>query len=91
MIERTPRGELVAGGLDPDQLLRVSGFADRVLLADTAPTDPINRRIELVVLLPEIAEAIRNPGVLAPDAQFSEEEVPKELVPQNTPQANDDQ
>jgi len=42
-------------------------------------------------LLPEIAEAIRNPGVLAPDAQFSEEEVPKELVPQNTPQANDDQ
>ncbi len=85
------RRELVAGGLDPDQLLRVSGFADRVLLADTAPTDPINRRIELVVLLPEIAEAIRNPGVLAPDAQFSEEEVPKELVPQNTPQANDDQ
>lgn len=85
------RRELVAGGLDPDQLLRVSGFADRVLLADTAPTDPINRRIELVVLLPEIAEAIRNPGILAPDAQFSEEEVPEELVPQNTPQANDDQ
>ena len=39
------RRELVAGGLDPDQLLRVSGFADRVRLPDTAPTDPVNRRI----------------------------------------------
>lgn len=83
------RRELVAGGLDPDQLLRVSGFADRVLLADTTPTDPINRRIELVVLLPEIAEAIRNPGVLAPSMPFSTESVSEELLQQNIPQASD--
>lgn len=83
------RRELVAGGLDPDQLLRVSGFADRVLLADTTPTDPINRRIELVVLLPEIAEAIRNPGVLAPSMPPSTESVPEELLQQNIPQASD--
>lgn len=61
------RRELVAGGLDPDQLLRVSGYADRVLLPDTEPDDPINRRIELIVLLPEIAEAIRNPVVMETD------------------------
>lgn len=61
------RRELVAGGLDPDQLLRVSGYADRVLLPDTDPDDPINRRIEMVILLPEIAEAIRNPVVVETD------------------------
>lgn len=59
------RRELIAGGLDPRQLLRVSGFADRVTLPDTEADDPINRRIELVVLLPEIAEAIRNPSVMS--------------------------
>ena len=83
------RRELVAGGLDPGQLLRVSGFADRVLLADTTPTDPINRRIELVVLLPEIAEAIRNPGILAPSTSQPVESVPEELLQQNIPQASD--
>ncbi|XGA80178.1 flagellar motor protein MotB [Halomonas sp. CH40] len=57
------RRELVAGGLDPVQLLRVSGFADRVTLPEADAQDPINRRIELVVLLPEVAEAIRNPRV----------------------------
>lgn len=58
------RRELIAGGLDPGQLLRVSGFADRVTLPNTESDDPVNRRIELVVLLPEIADAIRNPSVM---------------------------
>ncbi|MGY4878843.1 flagellar motor protein MotB [Vreelandella aquamarina] len=57
------RRELVAGGLDPGQLLRVAGFADRVTLPETEALDPVNRRIELVVLLPEVAESIRNPSV----------------------------
>ncbi|MDR5875267.1 flagellar motor protein MotB [Halomonas sp. CUBES01] len=82
------RRELVAGGLDPDQLLRVSGYADRVLLPDTDPDDPINRRIEMVILLPEIAEAIRNPVVMETDistvlSETAEEvtEAPDEDVP----------
>lgn len=70
------RRELLEGGLDPGQLLRTSGFADRVILPDTAPNDPANRRIELLVLLPEIAEAIRHPNVMA--------EMPSPL-PQSTP------
>lgn len=82
------RRELVAGGLDPGQLLRVSGFADRVLLPDTAPTAPINRRIELVVLLPEIAAAIRNPGVLGADVPLSVEDTPEEMLPPDMPQAD---
>ncbi|WP_249979007.1 flagellar motor protein MotB [Vreelandella olivaria] len=82
------RRELVAGGLDPGQLLRVSGFADRVLLPDTPPTDPINRRIELVVLLPEIAAAIRNPGTLGADDQSPDDEALEEALPQTMPQAD---
>ncbi|MDX5433180.1 MAG: OmpA family protein, partial [Halomonas sp.] len=58
------RRELVAGGFDSDKLLRVSGFADRVLLPDTDPLDADNRRIELLVLLPEVAEYIRRPSIL---------------------------
>jgi len=83
------RRELVAGGLDPDQLLRVSGFADRVRLPDTAPTDPVNRRIELVVLLPEIAGAIRNPGVMSFDSSLPEEDALLEALPQSASQSDE--
>ncbi|BCB06216.1 hypothetical protein HHSLTHF2_01060 [Vreelandella venusta] len=83
------RRELVAGGLDPDQLLRVSGFADRVRLPDTAPRDPVNRRIELVVLLPEIAEAIRNPGVMSFDSSLPEEDALLEALPQSASQSDE--
>lgn len=55
------RRELVAGGLDADKLLRVSGFADRVPLPSTTAVDPANRRIEVVVLFDEVAERIRRP------------------------------
>lgn len=58
------RRELVAGGLDPNRLLRVSGFADKVPMPDTSPSDPINRRIELLVLFDEVAQQIRRPGTL---------------------------
>ena len=86
------RRELIAGGFDPGQLLRVSGFADRVMLPETEPTDPINRRIELVVLLPEIAEAIRNPAIMGPGASLPDDasealtELPQQDEPQVQPQ-----
>ncbi|WGI25554.1 flagellar motor protein MotB [Halomonas alkaliantarctica] len=85
------RRELVAGGFDPDQLLRVSGFADRVLLPETEPTDPINRRIELVVLFPEIAEAIRDPAVMdsgaaSPEASIEALEASTEAQNESTQQ-----
>nr|WP_298055046.1 flagellar motor protein MotB [uncultured Halomonas sp.] len=85
------RRELIAGGFDPDQLLRVSGFADRVVLPETEPNDPVNRRIELVVLLPEIADAIRNPAVMGPDVSSPETsaEAPIESSQQDEPQVQD--
>ncbi|SFT56353.1 flagellar motor protein MotB [Halomonas saccharevitans] len=58
------RRELVAGGLNPAKLLRVSGFADRVVMPGTDASDPVNRRIELLVLFREVAQRIRSPGLL---------------------------
>ncbi|MBB3182893.1 chemotaxis protein MotB [Halomonas fontilapidosi] len=58
------RRELVSGGLNPVKLLRVSGFADRVVMPETDASDPINRRIELLVLFREVADRIRSPGIL---------------------------
>lgn len=59
------RRELVAGGLDPVRLLRVAGFADRVPMPETEPNDPVNRRIELLVFYPEVAESVRKPTILS--------------------------
>ncbi|MBB3140397.1 flagellar motor protein MotB [Halomonas organivorans] len=58
------RRELVAGGLDASKLLRVAGFADQVPMPDTEPSDPMNRRIELLVLFEAVAERIRSPRVV---------------------------
>lgn len=58
------RRELVFGGLNPAKLLRVSGFADRVVMPETEASDPVNRRIELLVLFRQVADRIRSPGVL---------------------------
>ncbi|MGM0535149.1 MAG: flagellar motor protein MotB [Pseudomonadota bacterium] len=58
------RRELVSGGLNPDKLLRVSGFADRVVMPETDASDPINRRIELLVLFRQVADRIQSPGIL---------------------------
>ena len=44
------RRELVSGGLPDDKLRRVEGLASSRLLRPGAPTDPINRRISIVVM-----------------------------------------
>lgn len=59
------RRELVAGGFASDKLLRVAGLADRVPLQDAEGTAAINRRIELVVLYPEVSRGIRSPLLLS--------------------------
>ncbi|SDK93550.1 chemotaxis protein MotB [Modicisalibacter muralis] len=54
------RRELVAGGLDPNKLLRVAGMGSRVPLDETDPRNAINRRISIVVLDKRAAAAIEN-------------------------------
>lgn len=69
------RRELVEGGLDPDKLLRVAGMASRVPLNAKDPTDPVNRRISIVVLDDKTADAIEfqsgAPAVPLPDTRES--------------------
>jgi chemotaxis protein MotB len=52
------RRELVAGGLPDNKLLRVEGLASSRLLRPDAPSDPINRRISIVVLTEEAQERL---------------------------------
>ena len=55
---KASRQELVAGGLDSDKLLRVSGMADRIPFKGAGPFDAANRRIEIIVLDRRVAERI---------------------------------
>ena len=57
---KASRQELVAGGLDPEKLLRVSGMSDRIRFHGAGPFDAVNRRIEIIVLDSQVAERILN-------------------------------
>ncbi|MDZ3995149.1 flagellar motor protein MotB [Pseudomonas sp. Teo4] len=66
---KASRQELVAGGLDPDKLLRVSGMSDRIRLRGAGPYDAANRRIEIIVLDSQVAQRILDQdeyGIQAP-------------------------
>ena len=52
------RRELVAGGLPDNKLRRVEGLASSRLLRADAPTDPVNRRISIVVMTQEGEERL---------------------------------
>ncbi|MFJ4344817.1 flagellar motor protein MotB [Pseudomonas sp. NPDC089401] len=55
---KASRQELVAGGLDPGKLLRVSGMSDRIRFPGAGPYDAANRRIEIIVLDSQVAARI---------------------------------
>lgn len=55
---KASRQELVAGGLDPEKLLRVSGMSDRIRFRGAGPFDAANRRIEIIVLDSQVAARI---------------------------------
>lgn len=52
------RRELIAGGMDEDKMLRVVGLASSVPFQNAAPTDPVNRRISIIVMNKETEDAI---------------------------------
>lgn len=54
----TSRRELVAGGLPPDRILRIVGQGDSVPYDAQDPTNPVNRRISLIVLNDEATQNI---------------------------------
>lgn len=56
------RRALVQGGLDPEQVMRVVGLASTVLLDTSDPFNPVNRRISIVIMNREAAEAVSLDG-----------------------------
>jgi len=56
------RRELVIGGLEDSKVIRVTGYASTVLFDRAQPTNPINRRISIVVLNKRTEEAILGDG-----------------------------
>ena len=64
---KASRQELVAGGLDSDKLLRVSGMADRIRFSGAGPYDAANRRIEIIVLDKHVAQRILSQEEYGPE------------------------
>ncbi|MEW6020136.1 MAG: flagellar motor protein MotB, partial [Pseudomonadota bacterium] len=52
------RRELIVGGMKGDKILRVVGLADAVPFQNAGPTDPVNRRIAIIVMNKRTEEAI---------------------------------
>ncbi len=52
------RRELIAGGMDERKMLRVVGLGSSVPFGDAAPTDPVNRRISIIVMNKRTEDAI---------------------------------
>jgi chemotaxis protein MotB len=51
------RRKIIKGGVGPDQIAKVSGFADTMPMADTAATDECNRRVTVFI---KIKESVNN-------------------------------
>ncbi len=63
------RRMLVEGGLPEDQVAQISGFASSQLFKPEAPDDPINRRIEIVVLNRPALEDLQSDKPLSPEQE----------------------
>jgi chemotaxis protein MotB len=56
------RRELLAGGLNPNNVVRVVGLSDSSLLNAKDPKDPLNRRISIIVLNKLAEERLKQAG-----------------------------
>ena len=56
------RRELVGGGIADGKILRVVGLSSAVMFDKTDPSNPINRRISIIVMNKQTEDAVRNDG-----------------------------
>lgn len=86
---KASRQELVAGGLDSDKLLRVSGMSDRIRFQGAGPYDAANRRIEIIVLDSRVAQKILSQNEYGPldPADPADPVEPAEPAPKPVPAA----
>jgi chemotaxis protein MotB len=59
------RREMVSGGLRPDQVAQVVGYADKLRINTDDPSDPLNRRISITVM----ANTAAGPKTKAPGTE----------------------
>jgi chemotaxis protein MotB len=78
------RRELIAGGMDEGKMLRVVGLASSVPFQNAAPTDPVNRRISIIVMNKQTEDAITRQasGVNVTDETEARSEIEKVAAPQ---------
>ena len=67
------RRALINGGLDAAKIARVVGVSSTVLFNQTEPTDPINRRISIIVMNKAAEDAARSDGEAVEDAAATPE------------------
>ncbi len=77
------RRELIAGGMGEDKMLRVVGLASSVPFQNAAPTDPVNRRISIIVMNKQTEDAITRQasGVNVADEAEARSEIEKIAAP----------
>jgi len=56
------RRELILGGMNEQKIMRVVGLSSAVLFDRNDPTNPVNRRISIIVMSNKAAEAISKEG-----------------------------
>ncbi len=78
------RRELVAGGMTDSKIMRVVGLASTVLYDKTDPTNPINRRISIIVMNKRTEEAILADGRVT-EVDANTDLTPEQLTPAATP------
>lgn len=69
------RRALIAGGMDENKVLRVTGLSSAVLFDQTDPYNPINRRISIIVMNKRTEEAITHEAAGTVVEQNSADEV----------------
>jgi chemotaxis protein MotB len=57
------RRELILGGMNEQKIMRVVGLSSAVLFDRNDPTNPVNRRISIIVMSNKAAQAISKEGV----------------------------
>ncbi|HEY8708275.1 MAG TPA: flagellar motor protein MotB [Burkholderiaceae bacterium] len=73
------RRELGAGGLPDDRVLRVQGLASSVLFDPADPTNPVNRRISIIVMNRDAEDRLR--GIKVDDEGAADPPAPPSFVP----------
>ena len=70
------RRELILGGMNEQKILRVVGLSSVVLFDKDDPTNPVNRRISIIVMSNKAAEALGKEGAQTKEIRTSEAVIP---------------